>query len=255
MTFRAALLLATAAGAMSAAGCAGTPGTGQPEDDLYCLWPDHMVPVFWIGEREAAAGETIALNPVWASPYAGTEPIEAHCVEPVNLSDGAPAALSSDGTALRISPDAAHNAVFEVETEVMGEPVIGRVRVVDAAMNPIAGTWSQSDVVCESGIDPVTRIPITPPHVPARELVLGANGRFSVTWQPFESYTDYWGTYAYDVETGRIEMSIEGGNQIPRPFDGAGEAVIVDGRLELRNVYLGQPELLPPLASCTYTFR
>jgi hypothetical protein len=32
------------------------------------------------------------------------------------------------------------------------------------------------------------------PELPIQELVFAADSTFAVTWFPFESYVDYWGT-------------------------------------------------------------
>ncbi len=40
------------------------------------------------------------------------------------------------------------------------------------------------------------------------ELKLTAGGEFDVTWQPFEAYRDYWGTYTYDAATRRLVLTV-----------------------------------------------
>ena len=52
-----------------------------------------------------------------------------------------------------------------------------------------------------------------------RELHLHSKG-FSVTYEPFETYKDYWGTYSCDPVSGIFHLSVESGNAVPE-FKGA----------------------------------
>lgn len=63
--------------------------------------------------------------------------------------------------------------------------------------NPFVGTWAD------------TRNEIN-------ELVFRADGTYSVTALPFESYRDYWGVYYFDTEEKIIQFEVTGGNNIPR---------------------------------------
>jgi hypothetical protein len=64
--------------------------------------------------------------------------------------------------------------------------------------------------------------------------VFEADGTFSFTRFAFEVYRDYWGTYAHDVNTGRLTMTISGGNNIPDSLDLDGTfEVLADGAIRL----------------------
>jgi hypothetical protein len=113
--------------------------------------------------------------------------------------------------------------------------VIGRDEVV------LTGRYSQQSVEgCE--------IP-----EPIGELEFNPGNRFSVTYRPFESYRDYWGSYDFDPATGRIALKPEGGNFVPSGLDLEGEAKLVDGRLVLSGVFLGSRGGRPQ-ENCTYRF-
>jgi hypothetical protein len=98
----------------------------------------------------------------------------------------------------------------------------------DAALK-IVGTWRQSDAECG-------------PAQPVRELIFEADGRYSVTWLPFETYRDYWGRYHYDPRAMRLSLTVEGGNYNPPDRALSGEARVADGALTLRGISLGTPQ-------------
>jgi hypothetical protein len=129
--------------------------------------------------------------------------------------------------------------------------VVGRdtarqiVYVVDPRPNPLAGTWSESA--------PARCTPEAGGLEPVRELVFHRNGRFSVTFMPFETYNDYWGRYTYDAATGALSLQVERGNNVPAGADLEGTARVVDKHLVLEGMWLGQPRSDEP-RTCTYTF-
>jgi hypothetical protein len=115
--------------------------------------------------------------------------------------------------------------------------VIGRSTVV------LTGTRSQQGVEGCQGAERVG------------ELEFGASGRFSVTFRPFESYRDYWGTYTFDPVTNALEMTAEGGNFLPSSLDLEGAARVDEaGRLVIEGIFLGNREGIPPIGSCRYFF-
>ncbi|MGZ9115055.1 MAG: hypothetical protein ACXW3K_10570, partial [Brevundimonas sp.] len=70
----------------------------------------------------------------------------------------------------------------------------------------LAGKWSEREVDCGSHPSP-TR--------PVRELVITPDGRFTLTWEPFESYTDYWGVVTHDAATGALRLEVTDTNSNP----------------------------------------
>ena len=73
-------------------------------------------------------------------------------------------------------------------------------------------------------------------------LRFDSDGYFSVTWQPFESYKDYWGSYEYDSTSGSLFILVDGGNYVPEVLDLEGNVQTnKNNELILINIYLGDP--------------
>jgi hypothetical protein len=145
---------------------------------------------------------------------------------------------------LAVAAGAAIGTAFRVRAVMGRDTAIQEVHVVDPRLRPLAGTWQQSAVTC------------TPPAgalEPVRELTLHRNGRYEVTFVPFEVYHDYWGRYTWDMATGAVMMAVESGNQVPEGLDLRGTMRVADGRLTLDAMWLGQPAESQTRA-CTYTF-
>jgi hypothetical protein len=98
----------------------------------------------------------------------------------------------------------------------------------DAALQ-IVGTWRQTDAECGLA-------------QPIRELIFEADGRYSVTWLPFETYKDYWGRYQYDPRAHTLSLTVEGANYRPPERALSGEARVEDRTLTLRGLSLGAPQ-------------
>ena len=88
------------------------------------------------------------------------------------------------------------------------------------------------------------------------ELRLRSDGRYSVTWHPFETFTDYAGDYRVDELDGSITF-----DQINSPgFDGEGFYLIREnGDLELQDIWLGyfysDADSQSETIACGYVFR
>ena len=54
---------------------------------------------------------------------------------------------------------------------------------------------------------------------PLGEVMLQSDNHFSITFTPFETYRDYWGTYRYSPESGRLTLNVEGGNKVEQDAD------------------------------------
>jgi hypothetical protein len=111
------------------------------------------------------------------------------------------------------------------------------------------GRWEE---VAQLGSDGTSE---SRPAKPIRELPLHAQG-FSVTWKPFETYKDYWGTYVLNADDGTIQMVVAAGNYVPEDFDGTGSLVLDEaGDLVLRGVWLGSPRDAPSSRRAGHRFR
>ena len=108
--------------------------------------------------------------------------------------------------------------------------------IYDPNVAPLLKNWREtSQFDCETGDE-------ASPEEGINEIIFTPAGEFSVTWHPFEVYRDYWGTYTYEHDTGKLEMTIDGGNYIPSDFDGDGTVMVeADGTVLLENIWLGTP--------------
>jgi hypothetical protein len=137
---------------------------------------------------------------------------------------------------LRVNGSAPHGAAFSVVAVIEdGRAVLSvPVQVYTRALDPLVGIWRETaQLDCSAGEELAPRLPI-------EELFLDAFGSFSVTWIPFEVYTDYWGTYRYDLGSRTITFEVEGGNYVPDDIDGTGRFRRSNqGDLILEDVWLG----------------
>lgn len=100
--------------------------------------------------------------------------------------------------------------------------------------SPIQGIWSETEWL------DCFECALTEPDKEVRELIFHDDGRFWVTWFPFETYVDYWGDYTWDEKTGELQLEIDGGNDVPGRFIGEGTATITpSGALVLDGIWLG----------------
>lgn len=104
-----------------------------------------------------------------------------------------------------ISPSATPGGSFRFSAKYGQEMDVGDViYVYDAERWPLEGVWSQSRETCN--------------RAAIGELEFG-RGRYSVTWQPFESYKDYWGDYTFvwtdrDSGLGELTIDVQRGNMM-----------------------------------------
>src|SRR5215813_5492805 len=153
------------------------------------------------------------------------------------------ATIDSEGV-LKIDAKTPPGAKFIVTADIEHGRAQRQVPVVvyTAAAQPLVGLWQQqSRSDCHAQKD-------APPSKPIHELEFCAGGWFSVTWTPFETYRDYWGSYTADNATGTISLQIENGNYVPGDFHGAGKFKRKDNNtIELTGIYLGEPRGSAPV--------
>lgn len=193
-------------------------------------------------------GADVPLRPmVQPIGYGGPAPLPPACISRWEAPDPALARLSPDGRTLSIAKDAPPGSRIKV-SYIVGDESFGRqFEVIAADAVVLTGTRSQKSVEsCPAG-------------EPVRELAFHPNGRFGVTFVPFETYVDYWGTYRFDQATGALKLAVEGGNYRPPFLDLEGTARFEGERLVLDGFYLGDRNGgdfgwggKPP--SCRYTF-
>ncbi len=226
-------------GALTLAACA-TPPAPPPEPPL--PWGLGVVDAagcpreeggLMLGTSPAIArqGTELTLHPMLYRGPMGPLDVPVACLSDVAVSPAGAATLSADRTRLTISPEAASGAVVTVTARFHDEVGRHEIRVVGRDEVVLTGTWRQDRVKCDPG---------RAPGEPVRELRIDDKGTFGVTYQPFESYTDFWGDLTFEPSTGAVSMTRSGGNFTPQILDGDGTARL-DGerRLILEGVYLG----------------
>jgi hypothetical protein len=156
----------------------------------------------------------------------------------------------STGT-ITVAPDAKHNTSFLVHARIPGmREISATLRVFDRKQNPLVGRWRQDGFPVCKGEKPITVAE------PIRELDINADGTFTVTWHPFETYVDYWGTYEHNVTSGAVRMKVDGGNFVPADFNGEGRfSADAQGGLTLSQVWLGSRSARGKPRSCAYQFK
>ncbi|MEX2326051.1 MAG: hypothetical protein WD553_04575 [Gemmatimonadaceae bacterium] len=180
---------------------------------------------------------------LFVAPYLPPDTISTDC--DVEWSVAGDATIGAAGL-LTVDRDASPGSTVVVSAQV--DTLVARqsVLVVDPAPNPLAGTWTQSEPpTCEQGYRPGDAI--------VRELVFHRGRTFTVTRTPFESYRDYWGTYTYDVPTGRLTLTVEDGNSRPGFQTATLTARVADGELTIDGPALIGAGSGPP--GCRTVFR
>jgi hypothetical protein len=165
------------------------------------------------------------------------------CISDWTVSDPKLATLSDDRSTVRIADDATPGATIIVSYRIKGQSVAARLPIVARDAVVLTGLRRQSAVEgCEA-------------PVPVGELEFAEN-RFAVTFLPFETYKDYWGSYQFDAATGALSLTVDGGNYSPPNLDLEGKARFdAAGKLVLEGMFLGQPSGAPAGGgTCRYTF-
>jgi len=207
----------------------------------------------WLDSAAVRPGDTVeikagsVLNHSSTIPPPPPEPVPASCLAGLRVTPAGLARVSADGARLTVSPDAPAGTLLILEARSTVGPVRLETRVVSREEAVLIGTWSQREVDC--GADPA-------PVRPVRELRFAPGGRFSVTWTPFETYTDYWGAYVHDAATGALRLEVADANQNPPASVLAGVLQVSgDGRsVVLTEIDLGDGQHWVPERRCRYVF-
>jgi hypothetical protein len=177
------------------------------------------------------------------------KPIETKVRWSVSLVDGV--SLDPNTGVFFVEPDTDHGRIYEVTASIQGgrKVITSQVYVVRKEANPLIGFWREkSQLTCDTFSE-------VAPEEPIREFQFKADGKFYVTWMPFEIYHDYWGTYSFDINSGILDLVMENGNYKPEDFSGNGKFSISEkGELILENIWLGSPYESEVEANCGHIF-
>ncbi|HEX8626096.1 MAG TPA: hypothetical protein VF782_13605 [Allosphingosinicella sp.] len=215
------------------------PPPAPPLPDTSCLQPGYHFAFVGMDTTVYRQGAVVRLTPTVDRSPAGTDEIPLKCTSGWAVTG--PAVLSPDRKSLTIAPDAAPGSIVLVRFQFEGKPVSTQFRVVARDEIVLTGRYSQQGLEGCHAPEPV------------RELEFRPDNRFSVTFMPFETYQDYWGSYSFDPATKQIRLKVEGGNFVPPSLDLEGEAELAEGRLRLKGIFLGSRDGAPQ-SGCTYLF-
>jgi hypothetical protein len=221
------------------AGHGSEPPAPPPAPDTTCLQPGYHFAFVGMDTTVYRQGATVKLTPMVDRSPAGTDELPLKCTSRWAVTG--PATLNPDRKSLTIAPDAPVGAIVLVRFHHSGKPISTQFRVVAKDEIVLTGRYTQRSLEgCHA-------------HEPVRELEFRPENRFSVTFMPFETYQDYWGSYSFDPATKQIRLKVEGGNFVPPSLDLEGEAELVEGRLTLKGIFLGSRDGSPQ-SGCTYVF-
>jgi hypothetical protein len=210
-----------------------------PLPDLDCLQPGYHFAFVATDTTVYRQGAVVRVTPTVDRSPAGTAELPLKCTSGWSVTG--PATLSPDRTRVTIAPDAPAGSTVTIAFRHDGKPVEARFKVVAKDEVVLTGRYSQRSLEGCSAPEPV------------RELEFQPENRFAVTFLPFETYRDYWGTYSFDPATKRLRLAVEGGNFVPPNLDLDGEAELAEGRLRLKDLFLGSRDGAPR-SGCTYVF-
>lgn len=207
--------------------------------DEECLPPGHHFVFLATDTTIYRQGAKMKVTPTADRSPFGTQALPARCVSDWAVTG--PARLSDDAGTLQIDENAPPGEIITVTFRHAEKEIKRSFRVIAADAVVLTGRWSEQGMTGCHATEPVGELEFSP------------DNRFSVTFRPFESYRDYWGSYTFDPITGAIRFDVADGNFIPPGLDLEGQAELANGRLLLKNLYLGS-RMGPPQSDCTYTF-
>ena len=179
----------------------------------------------------ARQGSSLLIRPSLYRGPMGPLPMPTACLTDVMVSPASAARLTPGRDQIVLSPDAPPGTVVTLSARYRDDVDAHEIIVAGRDQVVLTGTWRQDRVKCDPGHSP---------GEPVRELRIDDKGTFGVTYQPFESYTDFWGNLTFEPSTGALAMTRTGGNFTPQILDGDGTARLDgDRRLILEGVYLG----------------
>lgn len=201
-----------------------------------------------VGAEIVRAGDTAPISgSVRRSYHPGYEMLPAVCLSDWRVSPEGAATVAPDGTRVTFARHVPAGTTVTIEARTPGAPARTSVVIVGPNEARLVGRYSEVEVTCDG----------PSPRQPVRELRFTRDGRFAVTWTPFERYEDYWGDYVHDAATGSMTLTVAGGNRTPdlgARLSGSADLRPDDHRLILDGFYLGDGLSSGAGQSCRYVF-
>ena len=173
-----------------------------PVDPEHCGTLEEAHDYLEVDPRPARQGATLRIAAMQRRGH-GFHDAPLDCTSDWSVSEPSLATLAEDRKSLSIAPDAAPGATVTISYRIKGESVTASLVVVAKGRlrhhRPAGSAFGR-------GLRRLSWI---------GELEFTAGGGFSVTFQPFESYKDYWGGYRLDQATGALSLTVTGGNMTP----------------------------------------
>ncbi|HYH83553.1 MAG TPA: hypothetical protein VEX86_27410 [Longimicrobium sp.] len=233
--------LALAALALAAA---STPAAAQ----YGCSAPESVALSISLYPIQVAPGERTPVGLFWFVGNRPADPLPRHChvawsVEPRGAGRISRGRVSAPASA---RPGSEFTLVARVGRHVARQ----QVHVVDPRPNPLASYWTQRDSAntsCTGGVG-------GPRPDRVRELLFRRDSAFSVTYVPWETRRDYWGTYSYNDSTGALRLRVESEARGLGELGLKGVARVEGDTLRLEGFWLGDPRQQRAGRTCTYVF-
>jgi hypothetical protein len=192
-------------------GLQAAAGAGSSSESVDCSVPPG---VWWWDIARSAdpvrPGDTREFSMLWRRPEAARR-IPPQCADEMLAVPADVISLNDERTAFRISEDARPGQTVAILALVEGRQIYETIEITGTQAIVLDGRYREQDN------------PGCPGRWTIGELHFEPGNRFSVTWQPFEAYKDYWGTYRFDSQSGAIELEATGGSHIPDGLDLSGQ--------------------------------
>jgi hypothetical protein len=214
--------------AVSLFACATGPRSEAPTGGECAAFGANGALVLWLGPLDVQPGESVPLRVLWRDELGGMVEVPGACVDSWEIGDADIATLSADRRTMNVRANAADGATTSVTARIGARTVSDPLNVYRSADRPLVGRWRQDTNECGDS-------------KPVAELVFTADGRYSVTWVPFETYKDYWGQWRLDRSAGTLALSVEGGNYVPADRVDSGRIEVRGEILDLGAASLGSP--------------
>ena len=197
-----------------------------PQD---CPDPGPGALLFWMEPESLMPGTNWPVIPYLSAMPGIMDPLPSACLTGLEVvpSEAAEISVNAHGEyEIEVTDAVPIGTEVDVRGQYKGRTVRSRFTVFRRDEAPLTGYWRQNDEGCDS-------------RSVIQELVFNADGSFSVTWEPFEVYKDYWGKFTYNDETGQLDLDVETGNFIAQGIS-SGTIRLEGDRLTLGTASFGQ---------------